>query len=56
MHYEVGTYNVKQVLLIDRANVLIPPHHIKLGLIKLFVERLDPESEDPMHILKVFCS
>ena len=51
---EVGTHIVKQVPLIDPIKVLMPPLHIKLGLIKLFVNRLDPESDAFQHIQSMF--
>ena len=41
--YEIGTYNVKQQPLVDAAKILMPPLHIKLGLIKQFVKQLDTE-------------
>ena len=52
--YEVGAHNVKQVPLVEPAKVLMPPLHIKLGLIKLFVKRLNPEGEAFQHIQDMF--
>ena len=36
-------YNVIKEPLVCRENVLLPPLHIKLGLVKQFVERLNFE-------------
>ncbi|KYN29160.1 hypothetical protein ALC57_01407 [Trachymyrmex cornetzi] len=41
---EIGSHNISQQPLIDRNNVLLPPLHIKLGLMKQFVKALDRES------------
>ncbi|MGH0118403.1 UNVERIFIED_CONTAM: hypothetical protein FKN15_023339 [Acipenser sinensis] len=40
----VGRNNVKWEPLVDPRNVLMPPLHIKLGLMKQFVRALDKES------------
>lgn len=42
--FSVGMNNVKWQALIDPRKVLMPPLHIKLGLIKQFVTALDKES------------
>jgi hypothetical protein len=42
--FSVGMNNVKWEPLIDPRKVLMPPLHIKLGLIKQFVTALDKES------------
>ena len=34
-------YNVKEMILVDKVKVLLPPLHIKLGLRKNFVKTLD---------------
>ena len=36
-----GRFNVKHVPLADPKNVLLPPLHIKLGLMKCFVRAID---------------
>ena len=41
--YEVGAHTLKQEPLVEPRKVLMPPLHIKLGLIKQFVKQLDPE-------------
>ena len=50
----VGAQNVKYNPLIPQDKVLMPPLHIKLGLIKQFVKALDPNSEALKHLLAVF--
>ena len=52
--YEIGTYNVKQQPLVDAAKILMPPLHIKLGLIKQFVKQLDTEGEAFKFIQQLF--
>ncbi|KAL7834398.1 hypothetical protein SRHO_G00286450 [Serrasalmus rhombeus] len=42
--FTVGKNNVKWEPLVDPRKVLMPPQHIKLGLIKQFVRALDKES------------
>lgn len=43
--FKIGEKNVKFEPLVDYNKVLMPPLHIKLGLIKQFVKALDKESE-----------
>ena len=43
--YVVGKCNVLQEPLVDPTKVLMPPLHIKLGLIKQFVTALDVQSQ-----------
>lgn len=38
--YQPGVFSVKQIPLVDPGNVLLPPLHIKLGLMKQFVKTL----------------
>jgi len=38
---QVGRFNVVRQPLVERENVLLPPLHIKLGLIKQYVKALD---------------
>lgn len=38
---DVGKYNVVKQQLVDPAKILLPPLHIKLGLMKQFVKALD---------------
>ena len=43
--YEAGQHNVKHVPLVEPRDVLLPPLHIKLGLMKNFVKAMDKEGE-----------
>jgi hypothetical protein len=52
--YVVGTHNVKQEALVESKKVLMPPLHIKLGLIKQFVTKLNPEGNAFRHIQELF--
>ena len=44
-NYDIGAHNAKQTPLVEPKKVLLPPLHIKLGLIKHFVKKLNPESD-----------
>ena len=48
--YDIETHNVKHKPLVKPKKVLLPPLHIKLGLIKQFVKKLNPESDAFKHI------
>lgn len=39
--WEIGSKNIIHESLVDRENILLPPLHIKLGLIKQYVKALD---------------
>ena len=52
--YDIGAHNVKQTPLVDPKKVLMPPLHIKLGLIKQFVKKLNPEGDAFKHIQELF--
>ena len=43
--FVLGEKNIKNVPLVNREKVLLPPLHIKLGLTKQFVKALDKEGE-----------
>ena len=43
--FVLGEKNIKNVPLVNREKVLLPPLHIKLGLMKQFVKALDNEGE-----------
>ena len=43
--FEVGVKNVERKRLVDSKKVLLPPLHIKLGLMKLFLKTLSKEGE-----------
>ena len=49
-----GTYNVIKKPLVDRENVLLPPLHIKSGLVKQFVKALDFKGEVFQEIRSMF--
>ena len=40
-----GEHNMMKEQLIDRSNILLPPSHIKLGLIKRLIKTLDKEQK-----------
>ena len=43
--FVLGEKNIKNVPLVNREKVLLPPLHIKLGLMKQFIKALDKEGE-----------
>ena len=45
-HLVVGQHNIIHNALVSRSKVLMPPLHIKLGLIKQFVKALDFDNSD----------
>ena len=47
-------YNVIRELLVSREKILLPPLHIKLGLVKQFVKALDFEGEVFQEIRLIF--
>ncbi|GBP95513.1 hypothetical protein EVAR_70624_1 [Eumeta japonica] len=53
-HYEPGQQNVSSVPLVNPQVVLLPPVHIKLGLIWNFVKTLNGEGPAFQHINKSF--
>jgi hypothetical protein len=44
----VGQANIIHEPLISRENIILPPLHIKLGLIKQFVKALDKSGDKPV--------
>lgn len=52
--YEAGWYNIKQTPLVDSKDVILPPLHIKLGLIKNFVKALDSTGEAFQCLTRIF--
>lgn len=50
----MGKHNVKWEQLIDPKNVLMPPLHIKLGLMKQFVKALSNESKAFQYLKNIF--
>jgi hypothetical protein len=49
-----GTHNVINQPLIPVEKILLPPLHIKLGLVKQFVKALDPAGAAFQHIQQMF--
>lgn len=52
--FVVGQKNVKWEPLVEQEKILLPPLHIKLGLIKQFVKALDPTSDAMKYLQNVF--
>lgn len=52
--FRPGYENVIAKPLIDRTNILLPPLHIKLGLMKNFVKAMDKNSNAFLYIQKTF--
>ena len=52
--YGIETHNVKHTPLVKPKKVILPPLHIKLGLIKQFAKKLNPESDAFKHIQELF--
>lgn len=52
--FVIGEKNVKWQPLVEQEKILMPPLHIKLGLIKQFVKALDHESAAFKHLEAVF--
>ena len=53
-HLQPGSHNVINQSLIPVEKILLPPLHIKLGLIKQFVKALNPDSTAFQHIRQMF--
>lgn len=49
-----GTSNISNLPLVERKNVILPPLHIKLGLIKQLVKALDKESAAFRYLIQKF--
>jgi hypothetical protein len=49
-----GSKNVLRVSLVEREKVIMPPPHIKLGLMKNFVKELDNNSDVFRHLYNKF--
>jgi len=52
--WKVGSHNVVHESLVDRDKILLPPFHIKLGLMKQFVKALDINDECYKYIRNKF--
>ncbi|KAI6648986.1 hypothetical protein LOD99_6869 [Oopsacas minuta] len=53
-HLVSGSHNVIQEPLVDSNDVLLPPLHIKLGLMKNFVKALPKESRGFLYLVEKF--
>ena len=53
-HLQPGSHNVINQSLIPVEKILLPPFHIKLGLVKQFVKALNPASAAFQHIWQMF--
>ena len=51
---DIGAHNEKQTPLVNPKKVLMPLLHIKLGLIKQLVKKLNPEGDAFKHIQELF--
>lgn len=52
--FQPGSQNVKYEPLVDPKNVLLPPLHIKLGLIKNFVKAMNKDGKGFKYLRQVF--
>ena len=52
--FTTGQINIKWKQIIDCHKILLPPLHIKLGLIKQFVKALDQESKALKYLQSYF--
>jgi len=50
----VGEANIKYNPIVRRENIILPPLHIKLGLIKNFIKKLNKEGEAFVHLQCIF--
>lgn len=53
-YYEPGQQNVSNVPLVNPQDILLPPLHIKLGLIKNFVKALNREGPAFQYLINLF--
>lgn len=53
-NYVPGSANVESLPLVDPRKIILPPLHIKLGLIKNFVKKLKPGSKSFLYIREKF--
>lgn len=52
--FEIGANNVKSKPLVEPKQILMPPLHIKLGLMKQFVKALDKDTDAFAFLKKTF--
>jgi len=53
-HYTPGMQSVSAKPLVDRSHILLPPLHIKLGLIKNFVKAQKPNEPGFQYLVNIF--
>jgi hypothetical protein len=51
---ELGTKNVQHLPLVESSNILLPPLHIKLGLMKNFIKAMDQAGPAFMYLAEKF--
>lgn len=49
-----GESNVEHAPLVDQSKIILPPLHIKLGLIKNFIKKLKPDGRGMMYLREKF--
>ena len=49
-----GSKNVEHPTLADTSKILLPPLHIKLGLLKNFVKAMDKTGEAVQYLIRKF--
>lgn len=54
IEHQVGKDNIKYKSLVDKKNIILPPLHIKLGLIKNFVKALDKAGAPFKYLSTIF--
>ena len=52
--YVLGTKNVCQTPIVDSSKIILPPLHIKLGLMKNFVKAMNKSGEGFKHLQNLF--
>lgn len=52
--FKVGEKNVLNIPLVDPSDIILPPLHIKLGLIKQFVKALDKKGKTFTYLRNIF--
>lgn len=53
-NHVIGSDNINYNALVTKENVILPPLHIKLGLMKNFVKALGSDSEALVYLKKIF--
>lgn len=52
--HQLGQDSIENIPLVPSSKIILPPLHIKLGLIRNFVRALDVDSAAMMHLKKIF--